>query len=119
MIFRPVRTEEVSRVAAPWAFSVVEGEDVDIGRLWDGRGLLGLVGAECFEEAAGERGAFGAPDEAESASFCWVCMRVLTTSSGVVITPAMPPALAAVAISRSRPMLFEPVERFARSRSSS
>ena len=33
IIFKPVMTEEVSRVAAPWAFSVVEGEDVEMGRL--------------------------------------------------------------------------------------
>ena len=26
-------TEDVSRVAAPWAFSVVEGEEVDMGLL--------------------------------------------------------------------------------------
>lgn len=40
-------------------------------------------------------------------------MRVLTTSRGVVMTPAAPPALAAVAISNKRPMLFDPMYVFA------
>jgi hypothetical protein len=52
-------TDEVSSVAAPWAFNVVEGEEVDIGRLWGGSGLLGLTGIVCFELAAGDREAFG------------------------------------------------------------
>ena len=33
-------TEDVSRVAAPWALRVVEGEDVDIGLLCVGLGLV-------------------------------------------------------------------------------
>jgi hypothetical protein len=52
MIFSPVITDEVSNVAAPCAFNVVEGEDVDIGRLWDDSDLLGLAEVECFEEPA-------------------------------------------------------------------
>lgn len=99
----------MSSVAAPWAFSVVEGEEVDMGRLWAGSGLLGFVEVECLEDDAGEREAFGAFVEPEGVSLCWVCMRVFTTSSGVVMTPAMPPALAAVAISKGSPMLFEPM----------
>lgn len=47
-------TEEVSSVAAPWAFSVVEGEDVDIGRECEVRGLLVLEGVECLTEAVGD-----------------------------------------------------------------
>lgn len=109
MIFKPVTTEDVSRVAAPWAFSVVEGEDVDIGRECGERGLLVLEGVECFEEVVGDTEWFGALVELDGVSFCCVCMRVLTTSSGVVMTPAIPPALAAVAISRAKPILLVPI----------
>lgn len=43
--------------------------------------------------------------EAGAASgFCWVCILVFTTSKGHVMTPAIPPAVAAVAISRLKPM---------------
>jgi hypothetical protein len=119
IIFNPVMTDDVSRVAAPCALSVVDGEDVDIGRLCEGLGLVDFDGAECFGDAVGERGVVGAFAELRGISLCCVCIRVFTTSSGVVITPAMPPALAAVAISSGSPMLFEPMNRFAWSRSSS
>jgi len=112
-------TEDVSRVAAPWAFSVVEGEEVDMGLLCVDFVLVVCEGVECFEAAAGESGALGGGGEAGDGPLCWVWMRVLTTSSGVVMTPAMPPAVAAVAISSGSPMLFEPMYFFAQSRSSS
>ncbi len=118
-IFRPVNTEDVSRVAAPWAFNVVEGEDVDIGRLWVNGGLAVCDGVECFEVAVGDSEALGAIGDPGDGPLCCVWMRVLTTSSGVVMTPAMPPAVAAVAISSGSPMLFEPIYFFAQPRSSS
>ena len=74
---------------------------------------------ECFEVEAGESGALGAGGEAGDGPLCWVWMRVLTTSRGVVMTPAIPPAVAAVAISSGNPMLFEPMYFLAQSRSSS
>lgn len=98
---------------------MVEGEDVEMGRECEERGLLVLEGVECFADAVGESEGCGALVALEAVSLCCVWMRVLTTSSGVVMTPAMPPALAAVAISRGRPMLLEPMWRFALSRSSS
>ena len=111
-------TDEVSSVAAPWAFSVVEGEEVEIGLICVDLDFDDDAGeVACFE---GERAAFG--DGAGllgDGPLCWVWMRVFTTSRGVVITPAMPPAVAAVAISRGSPMLFEPTYFFAHPRSSS
>lgn len=95
-------------MAAPWALNVVEGEDVDIGRLCAGSDLVGLEGVECFVDVVGETVALGAVVELEVVSLCWVCIRVLTTSSGVVITPAIPPALAAVAISNGSPIMLDP-----------
>jgi len=95
-------------MAAPWALNVVEGDDVDIGRLCAGRDLVGLEGVECFVDVIGETVALGAAVELEVVSLCWVCIRVLTTSSGVVITPAIPPALAAVAISSGSPIMLDP-----------
>lgn len=88
---------------------MVEGEDVDIGRECEESGLLVFGGVECFAEAVGDGEEFGGLAELDGVSLCCVCMRVLTTSSGVVMTPAIPPALAAVAISRGRPMLLEPI----------
>jgi hypothetical protein len=70
--------------------------------------LLSFDGVGCFVEVVGEGDAFTGFVEVDVVTFCWVCIRVFTTSSGVVITPAMPPALAAVAISRGKPMVFEP-----------
>lgn len=39
-----------------------------------------------------------------ASGFCCVCIRVLTTSSGQVITPAIPPAVAAVSTSSWNPI---------------
>jgi hypothetical protein len=63
----------------------------------------------CFEVDVGMIEGFAVVFEAVEDSGCWVWMRVLTTSRGVVITPAAPPALAAVAISNSNPMLLDPI----------
>lgn len=109
MIFRPVKTEDVSRVAAPWALRVVEGDEVDMGRLCDICVVVGLEVDECFDDETGMVADFGGVFDAAGRSGCWVWMRVLTTSRGVVITPAAPPALAAVAISSISPMLFDPM----------
>ena len=92
---------------------------MDIGRLWVDDGLIVCDDIECFEVAAGDSEAFGATGDVGDGPLCWVWMRVLTTSSGVVMTPAMPPAVAAVAISSGRPMVFEPMYFFAQPRSSS
>jgi hypothetical protein len=70
IIFNPVKTDEVSSVAAPCAFNVVEGDDVEIGRLCGGSGLLDLAGMVCFELAAGEREAFGGLVVPGSVSLC-------------------------------------------------
>ena len=112
IIRRPRITEEVSRVAAPCAFSVVEGEDVDIGRLDGGGCLPEVVGVACFDAELGDIDAFegvvgvvGVDDVLG----CCVWTRVFTTSNGIVITPAIPPALAAFNISSGNPIFFDPV----------
>lgn len=80
-----------------------------MGRVvWEGGGFPGLGLDECFEDDEGDSVAFAGCKETEGASLCCVWMRVLTTSKGVVMTPAMPPALAAVNISSGNPMLFDP-----------
>lgn len=96
-------TEDVSSVAAPWLRRVVEGEEVEMGRL-EGGGFPGLM--ECF---VGESVAIGGLVDTDGVSLCCVCIRVFTTSNGVVITPAIPPAEAAVKISNGNPMLCEPM----------
>jgi hypothetical protein len=78
-----------------------------------------VVEVACFVVEEGERVAFGAVVAGEAVGLTCVCMRVLTTSSGVVITPAIPPAVAAVKISNGRPMSCDPMYRFASPRSSS
>ena len=114
-------TEDVSSVTAPCALSVVDGEEVDIRRLCVEPGLTDCdAGGACFDADAGDKEAFGATGEPDEVGpLCCVWMRVLTTSRGVVITPAIPPAVAAVAISSGSPMLFEPMYFFAQPRSSS
>jgi hypothetical protein len=107
MIFKPVKTEDVSSVAAPWALRVVEGDDVEMGRFWEVCVDVCLAVDVCFEDDAGVTAGFAGYFDASGSSGCCVCMRVLTTSKGVVITPAAPPALAAVAISNRIPMLFD------------
>jgi hypothetical protein len=71
--------------------------------------LLDVADVACFETEAGDNVALGGCAEAEDVLGCCVCILVFTTSSGVVITPAIPPALAAVRISSGNPMLFEPM----------
>ena len=119
MIFMPVMTEEVSSIAAPCALRVVEGEEVEIGRLWVGMDLFDADAVECFDDEAGDDVAFGGFCDEDNVSLCWVCIRVLTTSKGVVITPANPPARAAVAISSGSPMTLDPMYALAHPRSSS
>lgn len=50
IILKPVITDEVSNIAAPCAFNVVEGEEVEMGRLWVGCGLLDFSIAACLDE---------------------------------------------------------------------
>lgn len=109
-------------MAAPCAFRVVEGEEVDMGLLCVvvARGLAECVGGVCFDDVDdGGSGDFGAMVELGVGPLCWVWIRVLTTSRGVVMTPAIPPAVAAVAISKGSPMLLVPMYFFAQPRSSS
>jgi hypothetical protein len=47
-------TEEVSRVAAPWALRVVEGDEVDIGRFELAEDLPEIADVECFDVEDGE-----------------------------------------------------------------
>lgn len=49
----------------------------------------------------------------DSVGFSCVCILVLTTSSGHVMVPANPPALAAVKISNPRPISLLPTQSFA------
>lgn len=93
---------------------VVLGEDVDMWRLREDacivRGVC-PVGTVCDGVMfAGCGWTFVAPVGGidVSGGLICVCILVLTTSSGHVITPAMPPADAAVAISRPRPMSLLP-----------
>lgn len=70
IILSPVKTEDVSSVAAPCAFSVVEGDDVEMARFCAGSGLLGLEVGECFEDEVSESEALGAFVEPELVSLC-------------------------------------------------
>jgi len=123
---RPVRTDDVSNVTAEWCLRDVDGDEVEIGRLgciFDFCGFE-VEDVECFEgwfedgEDDGEGGE-GFPDGAfdsgigEASGLCWVCILVFTTSSGQVRTPAIPPAVAAVAISNPKPMSLCPTHAFA------
>jgi hypothetical protein len=116
IIFRPVITEDVSSVAALWTFRLVEGEEVEMDRVCEFVELIVGFNVVCREA---EDSTIGWLIAIGGVTLCWVWMRVFTTSRGVVKTPAMPPALAAVATSSGSPMLFEPMYRFARARSSS
>ena len=69
---------------------------------------MDLEGVECFDDEEGEREDADWFGGLEGVSVRWVWMRVLTTSRGVVMTPAMPPAVAAVNISSGRPMSLDP-----------
>lgn len=110
--FSPVKIDDVSRFIEPGLAIEVFGDDVEISlvcvRVEDGDtlglgkpfgpGLTGFVRASLvLGDAAGA-----------SSGFNWVWILVLTTSSGHVITPAKPPALAPVSISNGRPMSLLP-----------
>ena len=104
-------------MAALWARTAVEGEAVEMGRLWVEDECEGLE--RCFEVDEGESVDAGTGDGAGEGSLRCVWIRVFTTSRGVVITPAIPPADAAVRISKGSPISFDPTHRFANARSSS
>lgn len=103
-----MKTDDVSSVAAPCALRVVEGDEVEIGRFCEIYVVVVFEVDVCFDDDAGVIAGFAEELDATEGSGSWVWMRVFTTSRGVVITPAAPPALAAVATSNSRPILFEP-----------
>lgn len=123
--------DDVSSVAAEWARSVVEGEDVEMGRCWDG-GMGPEAGGAvivCFAVVPDLGGVLesarfavlllATPAGAVVSGLCCVWMRVFTTSSGHVMTPAMPPAVAPVKISSGRPMSLDPTQALAIFRSCS
>lgn len=114
-------TEEVSIGVAAGCAMWVEGDEVEICRFctaeatigWVGRFLLVVdveVGDDEVDVAAGDRA------EGIVEGSC-VCMRVLTTSRGQVIVPAIPPAVMPVNISSGNPISFDPTHHFANSRS--
>ena len=57
-------------MAAPCALSVVEGEDVDIGRLWVELGFVVCDDVVCFEFDGGDSEAFGATEDPEVGPLC-------------------------------------------------
>lgn len=72
MIFRPVNTEDVSSVAAPCALSVVEGDEVEIGRLWDVCGVVDLELEVCLQDDVGGNAGFGGYFDVSGSSGSWV-----------------------------------------------
>jgi hypothetical protein len=117
-------TEDVSSVAAEWCLRDVDGEDVEMSR----RDCLDndefdVVNVECFDDDFARVGDDDEPKdlevemddrlEGDESGLCCVCILVLTTSRGQVITPAMPPADAPVKISSPKPMSLWPTHAFA------
>jgi hypothetical protein len=115
MSLRPVTTEDVSSKGVPGLTVDVDGDEVEIGREWD-RNAEELEEEE--EEDEHVEWTEDVLDEVSLAAGCsptrvtglgvsgfrWVWILVLTTSSGQVKTPAMPPAVVAVKISRPKPI---------------
>lgn len=118
--FSPVKIDEVSRTGAPGLTVDVDGDEVDMNRgcvcdeeeevdgILDGDGWgrlddvsLGLV---CISPEAVTCFAPGV------SGFCCVWIRVLTTSRGQVMTPAIPPAVVAVRISNPSPISLCPTQ---------
>lgn len=94
----PVTTDEVSKLIHPGRGVCVEGEEVEIDLtcclrddVAPGIAVVDIDAATGF-------------DDTKSAGLICVCILVLTTSSGHVITPANPPALAPVKSSKGRPI---------------
>lgn len=81
--------------------------------------MFDVADVECFDADAGDMEGFEGCVELDDVLGCCVWILVFTTSSGVVITPAIPPALAAVKISNGNPMSWEPMYRLAHCLSSS
>lgn len=66
-------TDDVSRVAAPCALSVVEGDEVDMGLLCViERGVFDCLDGTCFFADAGESETLGAAEEVGEGPLCWV-----------------------------------------------
>lgn len=122
--FNPVNTDEVSNIGAPGFTVDVDGEDVDIN-LVDCTvfGAVSFIFVWCFPVVEGPAGAVAAAaaatevargtDVPNASGLCCVWVLVFTTSSGQVITPAMPPAVVAVRISNGNPMSLLPTHFFA------
>ena len=106
MMRNPVMTEDVSSVAAACGLTDVDGDEVEILRVEERREDFGC-GVECLMVVV-----VAGCDEVWCISMGWtcVCILVLTTSSGQVITPAIQPAEAAVKISSGRPMSLLPTQ---------
>ena len=102
-------TDEVSRFMEPGLRTEVLGEEVEIRRfcgLSEERGGGVLVGGGVAARKGVVVARLGAGDVLlfPSCGLSCVWIRVLTTSRGHVSTPAMPPAVAPVVISRPRPI---------------
>ena len=117
MSFSPVKIDEVSRLTEPGFVMDVFGEDVEISLVClrtEEDMMLGLgkpfgTGLTVFG-----RTLLVLIDVTDSSvGFNCVCILVFTTSSGHVMTPAKPPALDAVSISRARPISRLPAQALA------
>lgn len=110
--------DEVSRLVDPGFGTDVFGEEVEIKRLGpefeDEATYSGLAAEACLVSLgcivlAGVVDVFAL----SSKGLTCVWILVLTTSSGHVMTPAIPPAVVAVIISNARPMSLDPTNCFA------
>lgn len=116
-------TDEVSRLSEPGFGVDVLGDELNIVRsCWRPFAAVGDGWEETTgSDFAGCRCMFVGLDDAalvEDASSCGlscVWIMVFTTSNGQVITPAMPPAVAPVSISRPSPISLLPTHFLAKS----
>ena len=119
-------TDEVFSLMASGFGIDVFGDDDEISRFGEACGdglwtVLGLPALSIRDVIAGCGYAFVAPRVSVTVSggLICVCILVLTTSKGHVITPASPPAEAAVAASRPKPRSVPPFHLIAQFRSCS
>ena len=119
--FRPVITDDVSRLTDPGFRTDVLGEDVEICRLCWADLLAGDAEESKLEIGltTGIVAACGCGFVALAGEICpsrgliCVWIRVFTTSKGQVMTPAIPPAVAPVRTSRPKPISLLPAHCFA------
>ena len=125
IILRPVTTEEVSSGTEPVLGTVVLGDEVDINRFCcDACRVSGVkvpLAARVCRAACdcGFNGLVAGVLGVSCNGLICVWILVLTTSSGQVMTPASPPAVAAVAISSGNPISLLPAHSIANFRSCS